>query len=95
MKVSVLKPFDYAHDGVTVRHLEQGEDAVEIRDELAPGLREAGFIAPAKAKASAKGAKPGADDKPADGAGGEDPAAGVIPTEQPPAPVEGDPAAQA
>lgn len=48
MKVLVLKPFPYAHDGYTVRDLSPSDrdppDAVEIRDDLIAGLEAAGYI---------------------------------------------------
>ncbi len=48
MKVLVLKPFPYAHDGFTVRDLSPSDrdppDAVEIRDDLIAGLEAAGYI---------------------------------------------------
>ena len=45
MKCTVLRPFPYSADGVSVRDLAHG--AVEdIRDDLVPGLSREGFIAP-------------------------------------------------
>lgn len=44
MKSTVLKQFDYSSDGLTARTLCAG-DVVEIKDDLAPGLIAAQFIA--------------------------------------------------
>lgn len=43
MLVTVLKAFDYSHDGMRVQPLQKG-DPVEVRDELFDGLFGAGFI---------------------------------------------------
>ncbi len=43
MLVTVLKPFPYAHDHITIRHLAEG-DVVEIHDDLIEGLEGEGFI---------------------------------------------------
>jgi hypothetical protein len=43
MRAKVLKAFAYAHDGITVEHLAEG-DHVEIRDELVDGLTAEGHI---------------------------------------------------
>ena len=43
MRVPVLKPFPYAHDGAHLVQLEEG-DVVEIHDELIPGLAAEGYV---------------------------------------------------
>ena len=42
MKVTALKAFPYAHDGLTSQVVGPGE--IEVRDELAPGLAAEGYI---------------------------------------------------
>jgi hypothetical protein len=44
MKVTVLKAFPYAHDGIRTEMLAAGPDR-EVRDELVSGLQAAGLIA--------------------------------------------------
>jgi hypothetical protein len=71
MQVTVLKDFDYAHDGVKTKRVTAGED-IPVRDPLVPGLTEAGFVGPLGSKppkaaaAPAKGDAKPADAKPAD-----------------------------
>jgi hypothetical protein len=57
MKVTVLKSFPYAHDGLRTVMLQAGTDQ-EIRDELVSGLVAAGNIEEPKRKAPATGERP-------------------------------------
>lgn len=43
MRCKVLKSFPYAHDGIKVEDLPEGENR-DIRDELVPGLIAEGFV---------------------------------------------------
>lgn len=44
MKVSILKSFPYAHDGIQLEMLNAGEVGREVRDELVKGLAAAGLV---------------------------------------------------
>jgi membrane protein involved in colicin uptake len=52
MRVTVLKDFDYAHDGIASKRVKEGE-TVEVRDGLIPGLKDAGLIGPVGSKTKA------------------------------------------
>lgn len=52
MRVTVLRPFVYGHDGVHGRALAAG-DVAEVRDTLVPGLRAEGYVGDAPATVAA------------------------------------------
>lgn len=51
MRARVLKPFPYSGDGVRIEPLKAG-DEVDIRDDLAPGLKAEGYIGPVRQEAA-------------------------------------------